>query len=39
MPKSVKTFLMFDGAAEAAVRLYVSLFHGAVESKPIARVT
>jgi predicted 3-demethylubiquinone-9 3-methyltransferase (glyoxalase superfamily) len=30
MPKSVKTFLMFDGAAEEAVRLYVSVFRGAV---------
>lgn len=29
MPKSVKTFLMFDGAAEEAVRLYVALFRGA----------
>jgi len=29
MPKSVKTFLMFDGAAEEAVRLYVSVFRDA----------
>lgn len=30
MPSSVSTFLMFEGAAEAAMNLYVSLFEGAV---------
>ncbi len=29
MARSITTFLMFDGAAEEAVRLYVSLFEGA----------
>ena len=28
MPRSVTTFLMFDGAAEQALNLYVSLFRG-----------
>jgi predicted 3-demethylubiquinone-9 3-methyltransferase (glyoxalase superfamily) len=30
MPRSVATFLMFDGVAEEAISLYVSLFKGAV---------
>jgi predicted 3-demethylubiquinone-9 3-methyltransferase (glyoxalase superfamily) len=29
MPREVKTFLMFDGVAEKAMSLYVSLFAGA----------
>lgn len=29
MPSSVATFLMFEGAAEEAMRFYVSLFSGA----------
>ncbi|HEX7881096.1 MAG TPA: VOC family protein, partial [Candidatus Eisenbacteria bacterium] len=29
MAESIKTYLMFDGTAEAAIRLYVSLFAGA----------
>ncbi|OWK43335.1 VOC family protein [Fimbriiglobus ruber] len=30
MPHSVTTFLMFEGTAEAAMNLYVSLFNGSV---------
>lgn len=30
MPRSVSTFLMFDGVAEEAMSFYVSLFKGAV---------
>lgn len=29
MPRSISTFLMFEGSAEAAMNLYVSLFKGA----------
>jgi predicted 3-demethylubiquinone-9 3-methyltransferase (glyoxalase superfamily) len=32
MPNRVSTFLMFDGAAEEAMNLYVDLFQGSVAS-------